>query len=112
MHDSPPVHAMPHPPQFAGSVWVFVQTAPHRVKPQEPLHAPPEQNWPEPQVIPQPPQFVESVWKLVQNAVAPLPQAFGVAAGQLHAPPEHCWPAGHLTPQPPQLFASMATSAQ
>ncbi len=62
--------------------------------------------------MPQPPQLSGSFWKLVQNAAAPLPQAFGVAAGQLHAPPEHCWPAGHFTPQPPQLFASVATSAQ
>jgi hypothetical protein len=48
----------------------------------------------------------------VQKAPAPVPQAFGVAAGQAQLPFEQAWPAGHAMPQPPQLFGSFEVVAQ
>jgi hypothetical protein len=76
------------------------------------VQAPPEQTWPAPQTVPHTPQFRGSVWVLVQNAVAPEPQALGVAAGQPHTPPVQTWPAGQVVEQPPQLFGSVVVVAQ
>jgi hypothetical protein len=48
----------------------------------------------------------------VQKAVAPVPQALGVAAGQAQVPFVQAWPAGHAWPQVPQLLASVERVAQ
>ena len=48
--------------------------------------------------MPQAPQLSPSVRKLVQKAEAPLPQAFGVAAGQEQAPSTQAWPALQVVP--------------
>ena len=76
------------------------------------VQTPPEQTFPAAQTVVQLPQCWGSVCVLVQNAVAPEPQAFGVADGHPHVPPVQAWPAGHTTPQPPQLLASVAVVAQ
>ena len=79
---------------------------------QERPHTPAEQRWPTAQAVVQLPQCWGSVWKLVQKAVAPVPQALGVAAGQPQLPAEQVWPAGQTVPQAPQLLASVAVVAQ
>jgi len=61
---------------------------------------------------PQEPQSFGSVWKLVQNAVAPEPQALGVAAGQPQVPFAQTSPGLQVWPQEPQLFASLSVVAQ
>jgi hypothetical protein len=76
------------------------------------LHTPDEHFWPAPQTFPQVPQLFGSVWVLVQNAVAPEPQALGVAAGQPHTPPVQTCPAAHTTLHPPQLLGSLVVVAQ
>ena len=43
----------------------------------------------------------------MQKALAPLPHAFGSAAGQAQAPAAHCWPPGQIFPQPPQFCPSV-----
>jgi len=48
----------------------------------------------------------------VQNAAAPVPQAFGVAAGQPQTPVVQVCPAGQTFPQVPQLLASVVVVAQ
>jgi hypothetical protein len=58
------------------------------------------------------PQFCGSVCRFVQKALAPLPQALGVAAGQPQVPFVQAWPAGQAMPQPPQLFGSLPVVAQ
>ena len=81
---------------------------------QLPVQSPAEQTWPAPQGTLQLPQWFTSVWKFTQKALAPVPQALGVAAGQLHEaglPPQR-WPAGQTLPQLPQLLASVASAAQ
>jgi len=55
---------------------------------------------------------VGSVASFVQKAEAPLPQAFGVAAGQEQVPSAQACPAGQATPQPPQFEASEEKVAQ
>ena len=76
------------------------------------LHTPAEQRWPLAQTVVQLPQCCGSVWKLVHSAEVPVPQAFGVAAGQLHVPLEHVCPAGQTVPHAPQLLASVVVVAQ
>jgi hypothetical protein len=70
------------------------------------------QTWPATHFVPHVPQFCGSVWVFVQKAEAPLPQAFGVAAGQAQAPPAQAWPTGHAFPQIPQFCGSVAVVAQ
>jgi len=48
----------------------------------------------------------------VQKAEVPLPQAFGVAAGQEQVPFAQACPAGQTTPQPPQFAGSVEVVAQ
>jgi len=76
------------------------------------VQTPPEQTLPAPQTVVQLPQCCGSVWVLVQNAVAPEPQALGVADGHPQTPLVQVWPAAQTTPQPPQLLASVVVVAQ
>jgi hypothetical protein len=55
----PPLHALPQPPQLAGSLEVSTQLAPHIVSPEEHAHAP-ATHVPLPQEVPQVPQFEAS----------------------------------------------------
>jgi hypothetical protein len=48
----------------------------------------------------------------VQNAPAPVPQAFGVDAGQAQALFTQAWPTGQVTPHPPQFAGSFPRLAQ
>jgi len=76
------------------------------------VHVPLEQKSPDGQAARHAPQFWGSVWKFTQEAVAPVPQAFGVAAGQAHALLVQLCPAGQTLPQLPQLFGSLFVVAQ
>jgi hypothetical protein len=63
-HPWPPVHAIPHPPQFAGSASVFTHTEPQNVYGQDAvttMQVPATQACPSPQTWRQLPQFCGSV---------------------------------------------------
>jgi hypothetical protein len=75
----------------------------------EPAHdAPAAQAWP------QLPQLFTSLVVLAQYAVAPLPQAVGVPAGQVdwHVPATQICPAVQAVPQAPQLSPSVKKLVQ
>jgi len=76
------------------------------------LQVPPLQTSPAGHTTPQAPQFMGSVASFVQKAEVPLPQAFGVAAGQEQVPFAQACPAGQTTPQPPQFAASVEVVAR
>jgi len=76
------------------------------------LQLPPAHTCPGAQALPQEPQFAGSFARFVQKALAPVPQASGVAAGQAQLPFAQAWPAGQALPQAPQLFASVEVEAQ
>jgi hypothetical protein len=63
-------------------------------------------------MFPQEPQLFVSVKNAAQKALAPVPHASGVAAGQAHSSAAHCWPTGHAWPQEPQFSASCVRLAQ
>jgi len=76
------------------------------------VHTAPEHTLPAAQTVVQLPQCWGSVCVLVQNALAPEPQALGVAEGQPQVPPVQVWPAGQTLPHVPQLLASVVVVAQ
>jgi hypothetical protein len=90
---APPTQAsipqlLPQDPQFAGSVWVLVQSPLHTVWPGVQAHVPSTQLLAFWHALPQLAQFCASC---VKSAHTPLQQAL---------------PDGHVTPHPPQLFGS------
>jgi hypothetical protein len=109
----------PQAPQLLASVWSVAQypCPPEVVQADWPAeqpwtHWPLEHTCPAPHVVPHAPQFCGSFCRFVQKAPAPVPQAFGVAAGQAQVPFEQVCPAGQAMPQPPQLFGSLPVVAQ
>jgi hypothetical protein len=63
----PAAHALPHAPQFFGSLAVFTHDAPHLVSPEVHAQAPPEQTPPLPQLTPQAPQLLGSLLSLTHD---------------------------------------------
>ncbi len=104
---APAAQEIPHPPQFAGSVWTSMQALPHHASPVG-------QHWPEVHVSPaahawpQAPQFAASVERSAHDAVQAV-----VPSGHTHRPPTHASPASvHALPHPPQFAGSVWTSVQ
>src|ERR1019366_2364058 len=82
------LHTVPgplHPPQCAGSYLVSTHAPLQGASGDAQLAAqtPLEQTWPAEHFMPHAPQLFGSDTKAVQNAAPPVPQAFGVAVGQL-----------------------------
>jgi hypothetical protein len=101
--------ALPHPPQFWGSLMTLVLTPPHEtttpVQPASPGPGPPSlaplqtpltQAWPDPQSA------------FVRQAVGPA----SVPEGVEHVPPEQLAPLAQTLPQLPQLSGSMSVFVQ
>ena len=106
----PPVQVTPQAPQLVELVSGSTQLPLHRYWPegQVQVHLAATQAVPARQAVPQAPQLTGSVWKLVQMAAAPVPQTFGIAAGQEQVLAAHCWVPGQAAPQAPQLLSSVA----
>jgi hypothetical protein len=96
---------LPQRPQLFGSFWVLTHAFPQAVWPdgQVSVQMPAVQLSPAGHAVPQAPQLFESVCRFVQIALAPVPQAFGIAEGQTHVPPEQIWDVPHGLLQAPQF---------
>jgi hypothetical protein len=82
LHVSLVAQALPHVPQFAGSLPTSTQAGAHALRPaaQVAAQTPTLQTWPEGQAVPQAPQFAGS-WP-----------------GSTQLPPQASWPAPQVTP--------------
>jgi hypothetical protein len=100
---SPEPQAVPHPPQFAGSVAVSTQVPPQSISPVGQTHAPEAlHDWPVGQMPHEPPQPSSPQSRPVQS---------GVHAA-MHVPPtQYRSRPRHRVPHPPQLFGSVVVSA-
>jgi hypothetical protein len=86
LQTSPPLHAVPHAPQFAPSDFVSTHDEAHFVvpPPQPAAHAPAEQTSPAPHFFPQAPQFSASraiTVQLVPQTCDPSPQLTPASTG-------------------------------
>jgi hypothetical protein len=77
--ESPLGQALPHVPQFFGSLLRLEHAPPQTVRPEpHPWHTPLRQGWPVAHLLPQEPQLLVSVWRFLQELpeqrVSPLPQ--------------------------------------
>lgn len=97
-----PEHALPQPPQFAGSDFVSVQVVPQTSVPFGQTQ-PPAQSAPVGHFVSHPPQWFTLDWVSTQ---AP-PQNVRLLPHE-HVPPEQALPAGHLTAQLPQWVQSVS----
>jgi hypothetical protein len=102
--------AIPHPPQFIGSLAVSTQTPLQSIEPgahPAGTHTPKSQAIPAPQGLPHPPQFAGSDITSVQTPshFTPLPEHVGP-----HIPAEHSSPAPHGLSHAPQLVSSVIKS--
>lgn len=101
VHFCPVGQACPHVPQFAVSVFVFVQ-APLHMSPTAHPHVLDLQICPCGQRLLHAPQLVRSTVVFTQK-----PPHDVVPVGQTHAPATQTFPPVHVTPQPPQLVGSV-----
>ncbi|MBS1109222.1 MAG: hypothetical protein H6Q88_1214, partial [Anaeromyxobacteraceae bacterium] len=113
----PAAQAIPHAPQFSGSVWVFVHTSEgvptwQVVFGGRHWQVPAEQTLAATQTMLQPPQLdpLESVFTQVSVVGSPFGQRTmgGDGASQVHAAPEQV-PSPQEWPQAPQFAASVCT---
>ncbi len=109
MHDVPPVHATPHPPQF---VWLCVTSTQLPEQSMAPVgqtlvQTPALQTCPLLQVTPQAPQFLTSAEVERQTP----PQSW-VPEAHPHALAEQIMPVVHRRLQVPQLSGSLVVSTQ
>jgi hypothetical protein len=98
-------HAIPHPPQLAGSLLVLVHAPEQLVRPapHEAAQVPPPQICPEAHARPHIPQLALSVWRLLQvvpHAVCPTGHEIW------HVPVWQICPEAHARPHIPQLSRS------
>lgn len=93
-------HALPHEPQWRGSVPVSVHEPPQQSRP--PLHIPPAQH-----IWPRPPQTDAGVWHVPPRHSRPsahMPPAQHIcrappqATADSHVPPRHSSPEAHVVP--------------
>ncbi len=105
----PPVHGLPHAPQFTASVWRSTQAPPHATRGavQAAAHAPALHTWPMGHASPHAPQLDA----LVARSTHTPPQRLWPAA-QAHTPDVHDWPPAHAVAQLPQCRASLWRSTQ
>ena len=109
LQDWPSAQAVPHCPQFEGSLLTLTQVLPHRLSPTGQLHTPSTQLVPPLHWFWHAPQCS----KLKVKSTQACPQ--GVTPGaQLpaHTPAEQNCPAGQTIPQPPQFCGFDAGSMQ
>jgi hypothetical protein len=111
-HACPVVHAVSHPPQCKGSVWVSEQESPHCVwRPgQLDTHMLFEQS-PASQVTPHPPQLLLSLWMFRQVCPPSAPQS-ACPLGHTHTPAVHFSLPAQTLPHVPQLVLSVETFVQ
>lgn len=110
---NPPGHAMPHAPQFAGSLCAFTQRPAQVicVGAQLGTHDPPVQSCPAGHAVPHPPQWAPSVvgsTQVAPQSIRPSPQSMAL---EMHRPAAHICPAPQRAPQVPQLAESVCVSA-
>ena len=98
---------MPHPPQWAESVSVFVQLPEHSVSPLEHSQALSTQVVPPPHTAAQLPQFESS---LEVSTHAPPQSVSEPAQLESHVPSEQTSPLAHAVPHAPQWLASLLVS--
>ena len=104
----PAPQVVPQPPQFAPSVIVSTQLAPHRVcvpGQRGIMHDPDTHDVPPVHALPHVPQFIMSVCRFGQL----VPQRVRPAA-QSHVPLTQCSSVAHALPQLPQFAESVSTS--
>jgi hypothetical protein len=113
------LHALLHVPQFALSLFKFVQYAlasPHFVSPfaHAELHCPLKHASPDAHVLPHAPQLVLSDCVSTQSVLPPSPPHSVSFCGHVPAqsPFTHASPAEHCTPHAPQLSESLCRFAQ
>jgi hypothetical protein len=106
-HVVPPVHTVPHPPQFALSVCSFTHEAPHGDSPPVHVsaHMPETHCWLPEHCVPQPPQLSGSV---CSSTHAPLHADSPV--GHAQAPPVQLSPFAQPMPHWPQSLESVCRS--
>lgn len=112
-----PAHALPHPPQLAGSLSTSTQVPLQETDPSQAAgppasggvgtHMPLEHVSPAGQRLLQDPQLFGS---LVRSTHAPPQLTAGAVHAAAHAPLLQTSLVGHVVPHPPQLFGLDATS--
>jgi len=107
LQEVPPVHRMPHPPQFELSFCSSAQVAPQTERPDGQTQAPPLQVWPIGQTWPHAPQLALSFC----SSTHVIPQV-DWPAGQTQALPTQLCAAKHAFPHAPQLSRSVVASTQ
>src|SRR5262249_25570605 len=130
LHTLPPVHAIPQPPQFCGSLDGSTQAPAQSMVPTGQLitQTPPLHTAPAGQTAGQLPQWSGSVWRSTQTPpqtdmptghcagsllVSTQARLHGVSAREhdmLHCPTSQTCPAAQATPQAPQLCGSLPRS--
>ncbi|MEZ4393713.1 MAG: hypothetical protein R3A48_21800 [Polyangiales bacterium] len=116
LHVCPASHAVPHAPQFIGSLRRSRQLAPQALSPAPQLaaHAPAAHTVPAGHAAPHAPQCSPSRWRSAQRAGPPSDAHIALPAGHVSAqrPPSQRSPPAQAAPHAPQFALSESSETQ